>query len=207
MFSSKNGISWRLFAVPLWWSIIPPSSTRPCPTTTVIEKASGRKVQAVPVQEFRHKQETAVVSRQRTTAAASEEKIPTPAGNEVRPAKQKVASALESPQAQKPDSVTHEMATPVPKNGNGQSETHKSIPEAAESKSAANTPAKPEGNNPPVINEPKGKNAGQQAGKQQKPAQPPDKKEQEPAGNNPAANDNNGAPPPADKGHDKKPNE
>jgi hypothetical protein len=40
------------------------------PPTAAIEKASGRKVQPVPVQEVRHKGEAAVVAKQRTPAAA-----------------------------------------------------------------------------------------------------------------------------------------
>ena len=36
------------------------------PATAAIEKASGRRVQAVPVQELRHKTEAAVVAKQRT---------------------------------------------------------------------------------------------------------------------------------------------
>ena len=53
------------------------------PATAVIEKASGRKVQAVPVQELRHKEEAPVVARQRTPAAADVKNVQTPVRNEV----------------------------------------------------------------------------------------------------------------------------
>ncbi len=39
------------------------------PATAAIEKASGRKVQAVPVQELRHREEAPVVARQRTPSS------------------------------------------------------------------------------------------------------------------------------------------
>jgi hypothetical protein len=42
------------------------------PATAAIEKASGRKVQAVPVQELRQKQEAAVVRKQKATATTAE---------------------------------------------------------------------------------------------------------------------------------------
>jgi hypothetical protein len=44
------------------------------PAAAVIERASGRKVQAVAVQELRQKQEAAVVSRQRASAVSSGKK-------------------------------------------------------------------------------------------------------------------------------------
>ena len=173
------------------------------PGTAVIEKASGRKIEAVPVQELRHKQEAAVASKQRTPAAASEKTVATPVRNEAQSAGQKAAPAHESTQVQKPAAATHEPVTPAPKNDKAQSETRKFAPAAAESKPAANTAAKPEGNRPPAIKEPTGQNAGQQPGKQQKAAQPPDKKVQQPAKEQPAASDNNGANP-ADKDQQKK---
>jgi len=45
------------------------------PATAAIEKASGRKVQTVAVQELRHKEEAAVVAKQRTPAATSEKTV------------------------------------------------------------------------------------------------------------------------------------
>src|ERR1700722_3634774 len=46
------------------------------PPTAVIEKASGQKVQPVPVQELRHKEEAAVAATPRTPVSAGEKKIP-----------------------------------------------------------------------------------------------------------------------------------
>ena len=195
------------------------------PATTVIETASGRKIAAVPVQELRRKTEAAVVSRQRTPAATSEKKVPTPVRNEAQPAGQKVAPAHETVAPvpknnqvqsgqQKPvpaapvfkPGTRPEPAAPAPKNSNAQSETRKSVPAAAESKPAAQTVAKPEVNHSPAIKGPTGQNAGQQSGKQGKAAQPPDKKAQQPAKEQPAASDNNGANP-VDKKRGNNPNE
>jgi hypothetical protein len=150
------------------------------PATAAIEKASGRKVQAVPVQELRHKAEAAVVAKQRTPAATSE----------------KTVAAHESPQLEKPAAATHELAAPAPKNNEAQSEKYKPVPAAPEFKPEA----KPEGNHPPAIKEPTGQNANKQPVKQEKSAQPSDQKEQQPAKENPAANEQNG-PNPADKDH------
>jgi len=161
------------------------------PTTTVIEKASGRKIQAVPVQELRHKTEAAVVSKQRTPTATSEKKVQTPATSEAGPREKKTAAA------------------PAPKNSKAQSETRKSAPAAAESRPAAKSVARPEGNRPATIKEPTGQNANKQPAKQKKSAQPSDKKAQrvseQPAKENPAASENNGANPAADKDHEKQP--
>ena len=144
------------------------------PATAAIEKASGRKIQAVPVQELRHKTEAAVVAKQRTPAATSE----------------KTVAAHASPQVEKPAATTHEPAAPAPKNTEAQSETRKSVPAAAESK--------PEGNHSPAIKEPTGQNANKQPVKQEKSVQPSENKEQPPAKEKPAGNEQNG-PNPADK--------
>jgi len=78
------------------------------PATTVIEKASGRKIQAVPVQELRHKEEAAVVAQQRTPAATGEKKIQTSVRSEVQPTERNAVAAHEPPQIQKPAPVTAE---------------------------------------------------------------------------------------------------
>ena len=103
------------------------------PATAAIEKASGRKVQAVPVQELRHKTEAAVVAKQRTPAAISE----------------KTVAAHESPQVEKPATATHESAAPAPKNNEAQAEKYKPVPATPEFKPEA----RPEGNHPPAIKE------------------------------------------------------
>ena len=77
------------------------------PTTTVIEKASGRKIQAVPVQELRQKQEAAVVAKQRTPTATGGKKIQPPVASEVEPrGKKAVAAPPASPQVPKPVAPT-----------------------------------------------------------------------------------------------------
>jgi hypothetical protein len=170
------------------------------PATAAIEKASGRKVQAVPVQELRHKEEAAVVAKQRTPVSAGEKKVQTPVRSEAGPGEKKTVAAHESPPVEKPAAATHESAAPVPKNNEAQSEKHKPAPAAPEFKPEA----KPEGNNhPPAIKEPTGQNADKQPVNHENSVQPSDKKEQQPARENPAANEQNG-PNPADKNHEDK---
>src|ERR1035437_2406236 len=84
------------------------------PATAAIEKASGRKVQAVPVQELRHKTEAAVVVKQRTPTATSEKTVQQPARNEAQPAEKKAVSAHEPPPVVKPAVATHEPAIKEP---------------------------------------------------------------------------------------------
>jgi hypothetical protein len=105
------------------------------PDTTVIERASGRKIEAVPVQDFRHKQEAAVASKQRAPAATSEKSVPTPARSEAQPAGQKATPTPESRQAQKPAAATHETVTPATKDNQTQSGKQKSVPAVPDIKS------------------------------------------------------------------------
>jgi hypothetical protein len=84
------------------------------PATTVIEKASGRKVQALPVQELRHREEAAVVARQRAPASASQQFAQTPVRSEAQPSAVKGASAPELPQAAKPVVAARTSAAPAP---------------------------------------------------------------------------------------------
>ena len=72
------------------------------PATAAIEKASGRKVQTVPVQELRQKTEAAVVSKQRTPTATSEKTVQPPVHNEAQPAEKKAVAAPEPAQVEKP---------------------------------------------------------------------------------------------------------
>jgi hypothetical protein len=71
------------------------------PATAVMEKASGRKVQAVPVHELRHQTEAAVVSQHRTPPAASEKQVPSPVRNEAEPREHKTVAAPAPPQVEK----------------------------------------------------------------------------------------------------------
>jgi hypothetical protein len=166
------------------------------PATAAIEKASGRKVQAVAVQELRHKTEAAVVVKQRTPPATSEKKVQPPARNEAQPVEKKAVIAHEPPPVVKPAVATHEPAAPAPKNNEVQSEKHKPAPAAPELKPEA----KLEGNHPPASKEPTGQNANKQPVKQGKSTQPSDQKEQPPVRENPAANEQNG-PNPTDQNH------
>jgi hypothetical protein len=169
------------------------------PATAAIEKASGRKVQAVAVQELRHKEEAPVVAKQRTPAATSEKTVQPPARNEAQPAEKKAVTAHESPPVEKPAAATHESAAPAPKNNEAQSVKHNPVPAVPEFKPEA----KPEGNHPPAIKEPTGQNANKQSVKQEKSAQPSDKKEQQPAREKPDANEQD-RPNPADQNHGNK---
>ena len=173
------------------------------PAPAVIEKVSGRKIQAVAVRELRHKEEAPVIARQRTPVSAGEKQVQTPVRSEAQPVEKKAVDAHEPLQIEKPAATTHESAAPAPKDGKVQSETRKSIPAAAESKPAARSEAKPEGNHSAAIKEPNGQNANEPPVKQEKSAQPSAKKAQPPAQEKPAASDNNGSNP-ADKGHDNK---
>ena len=162
------------------------------PATTVIEKASGRKVEAVPVQELRHKQEAAVVSKQRTPTATSEKTVQPPVRNEAQPAEKKTVAAPATPQVQKPAVVKHESAAPASKNNQAQSEKLKPVPAAAKSKPAGKPEARPEVNHSAALKEPTGQNANKQPVKQEKSVQPSDKKVQPPAREKPTTNEQNG---------------
>ena len=94
------------------------------PATAAIEKASGRKVQTVPVQELRHKEEAAVVAKQRTPTSTSEKTVQPPVRSEAQPAEKKAVVAHESPQVEKPAAATHESAAPAPKNDEAQADKH-----------------------------------------------------------------------------------
>jgi len=164
------------------------------PATAAIEKASGRKIQAVPVQELRQKTEAAVVSKQRTPTATSDKAVQLPVRNEAQPAEKKAVPVGEPAQVQKPAAAAHETLAPAPKNNEVQSEKPKPVLATAEP-----TPVvKPAANK-----EPTGQNANRQPVKQEKSAQPSDKKEQQPANENPAASENNGSNP-VDKEQDNK---
>jgi uncharacterized protein DUF6600 len=199
------------------------------PPTGVIEKASGRKVQAVAIRELRHKDEAAVVAKQKTPASASERKVSTPVSNEAGPAGKKTVAAQVGPasaqgasggageqgaitggatgskrsQVEKPAAAAPKAPAPTTKNNQAQSETRKPVPVAMESKPLT----KAERNHPVVTKEPAGQKANKQPVKQQKPAQPADKKAQpapEPlAKEKPATGENNGPNTP-DKNHENK---
>jgi hypothetical protein len=84
------------------------------PATAVVEKASGRKVQPVQVQELRHKQEAVVVARQKTPAPTAEKKVQPPVRTEVEPRVKNPVAAPTLPQAEKPAVTSRTPAPPTP---------------------------------------------------------------------------------------------
>jgi len=161
------------------------------PAIAVVEKASGRKVQALPVQELRRTGEAAVVATQRTPTATSAKKVQPPVRSAAGPSDKKTVVAYASPQGAKPAVATHESAAPAPKTSQAQSETRKSVPAAAKSKPAAKSQA----NHPTAIKEPTGQNANEQPAIQEKSVQPSDEKapraSEQPARQNPGASEQN----------------
>jgi hypothetical protein len=102
------------------------------PATAVVEKASGRKVQAVPVQELRHKQEAAVVSTQRTPTAAIQKKVQTPVPGEAKAVEKKITAAPAPPPVEKPG-VTPPAPAPLAPTGRvSENQKAKSIPSQSE---------------------------------------------------------------------------
>jgi hypothetical protein len=138
------------------------------PATAAIEKASGRKVQAVQVQELRHKEEAAVVAKQKTPTSPSQTKVLATARSGTVPSEKKTVVAYVPPQVEKPAVAPREYAAPAPQNSKTQSEMRKPVPAATEAKPA---PA-PEIKHPTAIKEPTPQISNKQPIKQVKPAQP-----------------------------------
>ena len=145
------------------------------PATAAIEKASGRKVQAVPVQELRHKEEAAVVAKQRTPASTSEKKVQTPVRSEAQPSEKKAVAAP----------VT-QVQKPAPRHARSQ------VQKAIIPRRLKNQPGRM-----PINNLQNRESLSSRRTKAQQIPKPPAKEK-------PAASDNNG-PNLADKGHDNKP--
>ncbi len=155
------------------------------PATTAIEKASGRKIETVPVHELRHQTEAAVISKQQTLTATGAN----------TPEKKNIPGRGPAP-IEKPAAVMPEPAKPAPKNNELRNETRKPAPAAGESKPAA----KPEGNNGPVIKESAQPKASQRV---EPPRKPANKNGPPAAQDKPAANEKGGANA-ADPEHEKK---
>ncbi|HWX22142.1 MAG TPA: DUF6600 domain-containing protein [Candidatus Binatia bacterium] len=172
------------------------------PATAVIEKASGRTIQAVPVQELRHKQEAAVVAQQRSPVSAGEKRAPTPVNSQAAPGEKKTVIAHVPPQADKPTASTRDSTAPAPKITRAQPETRKSVPATPAPKPAAKPEARTESTHAVANKEPVAPKANQQPAQQEKAAKPSDKKTQPSAGEKPAASPS--APGPAEKSHDNK---
>jgi hypothetical protein len=180
-------------------TIINKTVIKVAPATAVIEKASGRKVQVVQVQELRHKEEAPVVAMQRTRTSTSEQKVQTPVRSVAGPNEKKTVVAHALPRVESPAAATHGSAAPAPKNSKAQGEARKSVPAAAESKS--------EGNHPAAIKEPTRQIANKPPVKQAESARPANNKAQrvqeQPAKEKPTTSENNG-PNTADKSHENK---
>ncbi len=164
------------------------------PATALIEKTSGRKVQAVPVRDLRNKEEAPVIARHAAPASGGEKKVPTPIRNDAQPAEKKAMAA-----------APHELAAPAPKNSEGQSGRQKPVLVTAESKPAVRPETRPEGNHPVAIKEPTRQEANPQPVKQVKPARPANQKIQQPVQEKSSANENGTNP--ADKDRENKPKE
>ncbi len=136
------------------------------PDTAAIEKASGRRVKAVPVQELRNKHEAAVARKQRTPTEGGDKKVQSP-----------VRSEVES-REKKSDGVASEPAAPAPKKREVQSEKRKSAPTAPE--------AEPEENRPPAFKESTEPKADENIRGQDKDGRSGDKRMQRPVREDPA---------------------
>lgn len=170
------------------------------PATTVIEKASGRKIQAVPVHELRRKQEAAVVAKHGIPAAPGEKPVQPPAGGGPDPGGRKNVAAPAPQPAAKPVPAPREPAAPAPKNREVQGEKQKPAPAAPELKPEP----KPEGNPAPANRPPTQPKPDKRPEKQENPGKSPDKKDQRPPQEKSRPGEK-GGPNPGDKDPEKKP--
>lgn len=139
------------------------------PAAGGIEKASGRKVQAVAVRELRHKEEAAVVAKQKTPVTIADKKAGTPVRSEVEPRETKPVA--QAPLAvERPAAPAHESLQAAPRQNETQGEKRKPVLAGAE--------FKPESNHPATMSEPSGKKAAQHTQKKAKPAKAAKKKVQ-----------------------------
>jgi hypothetical protein len=155
------------------------------PAMAVVEKASGRKVQAVPVQELRLKQEAPALARQRISAPALDKKqqsVQTPVRSEIEPSTKKAVAAPAPLQVEKPRGAPSPSAAPTPTGRPSESEKAKPIPPQVQ--------PRPEAPRPAVTKEPTEQKPGKGVEKQEKPA-----------------GSEKGKPNPAEKEHENKPKE
>jgi uncharacterized protein DUF6600 len=165
------------------------------PTTSVIETASGRKVQALAVRDLRHTAEAGVVATQRSPASGGERKIQPPVRNEAQPAERKAVAAHAPPQVEKPAAAAYRSGEAAPKNLEAQTQKPKPALANAKSNPAVESSIKPdtraEGNHPTAIREPTLQKADKRFEKNETPAKSSDKKMQGPAKERPAASNKN----------------
>jgi hypothetical protein len=93
------------------------------PDTAVIERASGRKLQAVPVRELRTKEEAKAIARRPTPISTGEKTVQPTVRSQVEPAEKKVAPVLEPRQVEKPAVKTDESRPPSTEKAEGKPET------------------------------------------------------------------------------------
>ena len=98
------------------------------PGTAVIERASGRKMQAVPVRQLRSKDEAKVVARRPIPTAPQAQAVPNP----VRPPAEKAAPARESRPMEKPAVTTEPRRPAAPKDVRPVDEPRRVAPPDAE---------------------------------------------------------------------------
>jgi hypothetical protein len=126
------------------------------PDTVVIEKATGKKIQATPVRELRSKEEARAVAKHPTPTPTSEKAVPTPARSQV----EKALPAVEPRQIEKPVVTTAEPQPPVTKKEVRQADEPKPVTKAAvvearpESKPESKVESKPVAERPAETKEP-----------------------------------------------------
>jgi Family of unknown function (DUF6600) len=111
------------------------------PTIAVVEKASGRKIQALPVQELRHKTEAAVVAKQGTPTAANGKRVQPPIRSEAQPAAKKAVAASAPSGVEKPGVAPRAPAPLAPTARVSESENFKPIPSQPEPRPVTAQPA------------------------------------------------------------------
>jgi hypothetical protein len=171
------------------------------PPTAVIEKTSGRKVQAVQVRELRQKEEAPVVARQKITVppnAKKETNVQEPARRQVAPSENKTVSAPRPVPVEKPNLTP---PAPAPLTPGRAKEIEKAKPAPAQAEPRVETAR------PSAIKE----TPAPKAAKHAEPTETPGKKSEKeappqsvaPAKEKPAASEKNGSNP-GDKDHENK---
>jgi len=111
------------------------------PDTAVIEKASGRKVQAAPVRELRTKEEARVAAKRPTPASTTEKAVQTPVRTQAEPTEKRMAPVQEPRQVERP------VVTPT--------ESRPPSSEKVEAKPETKVEPKREGERPEATREPR----------------------------------------------------
>jgi len=110
------------------------------PSTRIIEQASGRKIQTVPVRELRRKQEAVVVANQRITPATTETTVQAPVRSEGQPRAMKAVAAPEPRPVEKPAVTGRVPETPAPRKLQTESRRAMPLPSPAEARPAPGRP-------------------------------------------------------------------